>query len=142
MAVVCLALFVDMVVYGIVIPTLPALIKDRLPHLKPSQIGLLFASYSLGLLIITPVVGVMSDRFKNRKIPMIVGMAGLAISTLSFAYGNTLVELLVARMCQGVSGGVSWTIGLSMIADSFPQEVLGSVMSKVLSANTLGFFSK
>lgn len=84
----------------------------------------------------------MSDRFKNRKIPMIVGMAGLAISTLSFAYGNTLVELLVARMCQGVSGGVSWTIGLSMIADSFPQEVLGSVMSKVLSANTLGFFSK
>ncbi|KAJ3200778.1 hypothetical protein HK099_002517, partial [Clydaea vesicula] len=70
---------------------------------------------------------------------MLIGMLGLAVATVLFAYGQNFLQLLLARMGQGVAGGVSWTIGLCMIADIYPSHQLGEVMSRVLSFNTLGF---
>ena len=98
-----------------------------------------FSLIRIGLLAVTPIVGILSDKYRNRKIPMILGLIGLSIATLFFAYASTFEQLVIARMGQGVSGGVSWTIGLCMVADIYPSSQLGSVMSNVLSANSLGF---
>ncbi len=70
---------------------------------------------------------------------MIIGLFGLAVATILFGYGETLLHLVLARIGQGIAGGISWTIGLGMVADVFPASKLGSVMSIVLSANTIGF---
>lgn len=70
---------------------------------------------------------------------MIIGLLGLAIATILFGYGATYTQLVVARMGQGISGGISWTIGLCMIADIFPSSRLGEVMGKVMSVNSIGF---
>ncbi|RKO88870.1 major facilitator superfamily domain-containing protein [Blyttiomyces helicus] len=137
-AVVALALFTDMVVYGAVIPVLPKLVTERL-HLDRKFIGILLACYAAGLLLVTPVIGVLSDIYSNRKIPMLIGLGGLMMTTLLFAYGDTFWTLVMARMGQGISGGISWTIGFCMLADIFPASELGGVMGQALSANTLGF---
>ncbi|KAF9174724.1 hypothetical protein BGX20_010122 [Mortierella sp. AD010] len=42
--VVAMALFTDMVVYGVVVPLLPIIVKERLGG-TPSEVGLLFACY-------------------------------------------------------------------------------------------------
>lgn len=117
---VMVALFVDMVVYGIVIPTIPKTVTETLG--LPSQyVGILFASFAVGLLIVTPVAGYLSDKYHNRQVPMLVGLLGLTLATLLFgkiskynlillAFADSYAMLLVARIGQGISSGISWTM--------------------------------
>ncbi|CAO3695848.1 unnamed protein product [Umbelopsis ramanniana] len=137
-SVVAYTLFTDMVVYGVVIPVLPLLVVERL-HGDSRMVGLLFGCYAFGLLLSTPVFAILSDKYENRRYPMMFGLIGMAVSTVAFAKADTYFWLVVARMAQGVSGGASWTIGLGMLADVFPKERLGTVMGTVLTAHTFGF---
>lgn len=119
-------------------PTLPTRIVDRL-HLDASYVGILVAIYAIGLIVVTPFISFYSDRYKNRKFPMLLGLMGLIVTTLAFAYTESFIGLVVARFGQGVSAGISWTIGLAMISDVYLPSELGSVMGYVLSANSFGF---
>ncbi|CAG8507133.1 11443_t:CDS:2 [Scutellospora calospora] len=143
-AVICvasIALFTDMLVYGIIVPILPLIVKERL-GMDSTSTGLLFGCYALGLLLSTPICAVFSDRCHTRKIPMIIGMAGLGICTLFFSISNTFWQLMLARVAQGAAGGASWTVTLAMLADRFGTgPKLGVVMGTVLSANTVGFIA-
>ncbi|ORX96092.1 MFS general substrate transporter [Basidiobolus meristosporus CBS 931.73] len=136
--VVSLALFADMVVYGIVVPILPLIAKERL-NADPALVGLLFGTYAFGLLGSTPVFAILSDRYKTRKIPMIIGLLGLGVSTIFFIVAENFWQLMLARMAQGAAGGASWTIGLTMIADAYPPDQLGVAMGVALSWNGVGF---
>ncbi|CAO3609290.1 unnamed protein product [Mucor hiemalis] len=136
--VVALTLFTDMLVYGVVIPCLPVLVIERLKG-DSAMVGFLFGCYAFGLLLATPVFAILSDRYQNRRYPMIGGMLGLVISTLAFAVADTYALLVLARVAQGVAGGASWTIGLGLLADVFPTKKLGVVMGTVLTAHTVGF---
>ena len=119
-------------------PTLPARIVDKL-HLDVSYVGILVAIYAIGLILVTPFISFYSDRFKNRKLPMLLGLIGLIITTLAFAYTASFAGLAIARFGQGVSAGISWTIGLAMISDVYIPSEIGSVMGYVLTANSVGF---
>ncbi|GAA5798433.1 major facilitator superfamily domain-containing protein [Helicostylum pulchrum] len=137
-SVVALTLFTDMLVYGVVIPCLPMLVIERLKG-NSAMVGFLFGCYAFGLLVATPVFAILSDRYQNRRYPMIGGMLGLVVSTLAFAVADTYPLLVLARVAQGVAGGASWTIGLGLLADVFPTKSLGVVMGTVLTAHTVGF---
>ncbi|KAJ3281074.1 hypothetical protein HK104_000229, partial [Borealophlyctis nickersoniae] len=130
--VVALALFTDMIIYGTIIPLLPHITT-------PDKMGTLLACYAAGLLLVTPVVGVLSDKYGNRKVPMVCGLVGVVGATGGFAFARGDWDLALARMAQGVAGGISWTIGFCMLADTFAAEELGGVMGTVLGANTVGF---
>ncbi|KAI9144823.1 major facilitator superfamily domain-containing protein [Paraphysoderma sedebokerense] len=136
--VVGISLFVDMVVYGIVVPILPVIIQDKL-HGDETAVGILFGSYALGLLIATPPVALLSDRYHARKGPMLLGLLGLSFTTVMFAFAVEYWQLVLARVMQGVAAGASWTVGLSLLADVFPPEKLGSAIGPVMSCNHLGF---
>ncbi|KAF9383338.1 hypothetical protein CPB97_006536 [Podila verticillata] len=136
--VVAMALFTDMVVYGVVVPILPKIVKERLGG-SSSDIGLLFACYAIGLLASTPVFAILSDKYQNRRIPMMVGMLGLAVATVGFSLASNYWVLIAARIGQGSAGGASWTIGLGMLADVYPPDNLGVVMGATMMANAVGF---
>ncbi|KAJ2992560.1 hypothetical protein HDV02_002991 [Globomyces sp. JEL0801] len=121
-------------VYGVLVPTLPAIATRQ--NISTSDLGLVMSSYSVGI-VVTPVVAIISDTWGNRKIPMVVASFVLAFAMLLFAWGNSMEHFLIARMIQGIVGGVSWMIGFSMLAESFPTH-LGKVMGSVMTANTLG----
>ncbi|GET04257.1 MFS transporter [Rhizophagus clarus] len=105
-----IALFTDMIVYGIVVPILPLIVYEKLGR-DSKSIGFLFGCYAIGLLSATPIFAVLSDKYRTRRIPMMFGAAG----------------------------GASWTLSLAMLADRFGSGPrLGVVMGTVLSANTLG----
>ncbi|KAG1169514.1 hypothetical protein G6F70_008327 [Rhizopus microsporus] len=131
--VVALTLFIDMLVYGVVIPCLPLIVIERLKG-DSTMVGFLFGCY-----VSTPIFAILSDKYKNRRYPMIGGMLGLFVSTTAFALADTYVLLVLARTAQGVAGGASWTIGLGLLADVFPTKKLGVVMGTVLTAHTVGF---
>ena len=73
-AVVTLALVVDMFLYGSLVPLLP-----ELPAVAGSSgaAGLLFAAYAVAMLVATPVVGRWVDRSGPRA-PLLAGLIALA----------------------------------------------------------------
>ncbi len=46
--------------------------------------------------------------------------------------------LVVARMLQGMSGAVVWTVGLAMIMDTVGVQNLGKVMGTIFSIVSVG----
>lgn len=97
--VVALALFTDMILYDVIVPILPAILR-RVDQ-DESLMGLLLGVYAAGLLLFTPVFGVWSDRSGSRRTPMLLGQLGLGLSTLLFIYSRNIVLLMIARFLQG-----------------------------------------
>ncbi|ASA26306.1 MFS transporter [Paenibacillus donghaensis] len=133
--VVALAVFTDMMIYGIVVPILPQYSASL--GANPTQIGLLFGSYGLALLLASPLFGMLSDRI-GRKGPLLWGLLGLAATTLLFLLADSFWPLVAARALQGVSAAATWTAGLALIADLYPAAERGKAMGLALSGQAAG----
>ncbi|KAF9195357.1 hypothetical protein BGZ50_004733 [Haplosporangium sp. Z 11] len=131
-----LALFTDMVTYGIIIPIMPSIIE----HMNGSSTmtGVLVSVYAAGIMTASPVFGILSDKMASRRLPMMIGLSGLLIATIIFMFARTYWLLIFARFFQGVSGGAVWTLGLALMSDSFPVNEMGVQMGKSLIGHTLG----
>ncbi|KAF9383877.1 hypothetical protein CPB97_006157 [Podila verticillata] len=132
-----LALFVDMATYGIIVPIIPFIVSDRISG-GATDTGLLLAMYAIGILLSSPLFGVLGDAFVSRRTPMLIGLLGMLVSTVLFMVASNFYVFLAARLLQGVAGGSVWTLGLALITDVFPAEVLGVQMGKALIGYTLG----
>ncbi len=130
-----LAFHVDTLLYCLLVPLLPRYAREL--HLSQHQVGVLFWSYALALLVATFPVARLTDRW-GRKAPMLWGLLGLAFTTLAFAYSRTYWVLLVARVLQGVAGAATWVPGMALIADHFPKEERGRAMGIVFAGANLG----
>ena len=129
------ATFTDLVAYSVAVPVLPDLATRF--DASPTVIGLLFASFGVSLLTLSVPMGAISDRI-GRKGPMIAGLALLAISTLAFAFAETLPMLFLARLLQGAADGMTWIVGFAMIADLYGPEERGRAMGLTMAGSTLG----
>lgn len=101
----CIALFTDMVVYGIVVPVLPLL--PSVATAGPSATGLLFAAYAAAMIAVTPLAGRLVDR-RGPRGPLLIALIGLAAACCLFAIGSPYVLLLLARCLQGLAAGLGW----------------------------------
>jgi multidrug resistance protein len=135
LGVVCAALFVDSLLYSVAVPVLPGYSQSL--DTSVFQMGLLFGSYAIGLLLASPVAGVVSDRI-GRRIPLLVGSFGIAAATALFVVGDSYWLLMGARTLQGAAAAVVWTAGAALVADVFPPERLGAAMSALLASMSLG----
>ncbi|KAI9504558.1 major facilitator superfamily domain-containing protein [Coemansia spiralis] len=138
LAVSTMAVFADTMVYGLIVPFLPEILQERL-HMSSSTNGVLFGCFGIGVLVGAPISAYISDRWKLRKWPMIIGLLGLGATSVLFAFSNAFWELVVARLAQGVSSGITWAVGLGMIADVYAGEAIGQAMGVAFSGFTLGY---
>lgn len=129
------AVFTDMLVHGLAVPVLPLL--PSVVEAGPAATGVLFSSYAIAMIIATLFAGRIVDRH-GPKTPLLIGLVGLAAATLLFATGGPYWLLLVARLAQGIAGGMSWVAALSLIAASTPFDKRGQAMGIALSSITLG----
>lgn len=129
------ALFTDMLVHGLAVPVLPLL--PAVVEEGPAATGVLFSSYAVAMIIATLFAGRMVDRL-GPKTPLLLGLVGLAVATMLFATGGPYWLLLVARLAQGLAGGMSWVAALSLIAATTPFEKRGQAMGIAMSTITLG----
>lgn len=134
LAIVTLAIFVDIIIYSMIIPLLPQFTHQL--HLTENTANLLYGSYAWGLLLVLPFAGWASDRFGRRR-PMIWGLIGLLVSTFMFMGANQLRWLVVARVLQGVSAAFNWTAGLALLADFFPKKERGKAMGIAFSGTSI-----
>jgi MFS family permease len=113
LATVAVGLFTDLFLYGLVVPVLPFMLEDRVgaPEDKiQSYVSGLLAAYAGASVVASVPAGWIADRTNARQLPFLTGVAALLGATILLAFGKTIAVLVVARVLQGISAGVVWTV--------------------------------
>jgi MFS transporter, DHA1 family, tetracycline resistance protein len=135
--VIFVTVFIDLVGFGIVIPVLPYYAEGTHFGATPSQVGLLFASYSVMQLVFAPVLGRLSDRYGRRPI-LLISLLGTALGFLILGFAATLWMLFLGRIIDGISGG-NISTAQAYIADVTTKENRAKGMGLIGAAFGLGF---
>ena len=96
-----MAVAVDLVGFGIVLPILPIYAKRF--HISSFRAALLVAAFSGASFVFSPIWGRISDRF-GRKPVLLVSLAGTAVGSLLTGVASGFALLLVGRIVDGASG--------------------------------------
>ncbi|KAI1412084.1 MFS transporter-like protein [Hypoxylon sp. FL1857] len=140
-ATVAVGLFTDLFLYGLVVPVLPFMLRNRLSipdNEIQSYVSNLLAAYAGASVIFSVPAGWVADRTSSRQAPFLSGLAALLAATIMLAFGRTVAVLFAARVLQGISAAVVWTIGLAMILDTVGPENLGKVVGSIFSFISVG----
>ncbi|KAL4871079.1 hypothetical protein BDV12DRAFT_206922 [Aspergillus spectabilis] len=142
--VVAIAVFTDVFIYGMIIPILPEVLKTRVSvpedELQKWTSNLL-AAFGGALFVGSPIFGYFADRSSSRQAPFLIGLLALAGSTMMFWFARTVSALVIARVLQGLSAAVVWTVGMALIVDTVGKDQVGTAMGIVSMAMTVGTVS-
>ena len=92
LAIIFLAVFIDLLGFGIVIPLLPLYAQTF--GASGATVGLLITVYSLAQFLCAPVWGRLSDRVGRRRV-ILVGLAGSAVAYLLLGLAQSGIEQLI-----------------------------------------------
>ena len=133
LGVVTYALFMDYLIYGLIVPLMP---YSPAGAISEQNISLLYGCYAVGVLAATPVFGLLGERIGYRK-TMVLGALLSAVAVLLFLLAPGLAWLLLARCCQGAAAAATWTIGLALIAEHYTEHRVRK-MGYALAGGTAG----
>lgn len=129
------AIFIDMMVYSLVIPVLPSYSMSL--GADEVAIGIIFGAFSVALLIFSIPFGLLSDR-TGKRLFMVIGMLTLAAANITFALSSNIYVLIFARLIQGMSGAATWSAGLALLADTFEPSERGEKLGLAMSIMSVG----
>jgi EmrB/QacA subfamily drug resistance transporter len=131
LAVLSLAGLAYAVLSSAVIPALPTLQHDL--HTTETGAAWLLTGFLLSASVGTSIIGRLGDMYGKERL-LLWTLLVLAAGTLLAAISNSLLLLIVARVIQGVAGGI-FPLAFSIARDEFPRDrVAGSIglMSSIL----------
>jgi MFS family permease len=133
---VAFSMFVDAMSYGIVVPLLP-IYSDKVLTLSNVAISFFAATYAIGLLLCVPFVNLISKKIGNKN-ALIFGGLLLLLSSTMFPFGNSYEILLIARFLQGASAAITWTCGLSLVAQSVHPQHRSTALATAMVGVSVG----
>jgi len=83
--------------------------------------------YVLALGISTPTSGFLGDRFGTKRV-YLFGLALFVCGSVLCGFAPTLTLLIVARLIQGIGGGLAQPLGPAMIYRAFPTNEIGRAL--------------
>lgn len=134
------AMLIDSIGFGIVLPVLPALIVElgQVSLADASRIGgYLLAIYAVTHFFAGPVVGSLSDRFGRRKV-LLLSLVAFGIDYALMAFAPTLGWLFAGRAIAGIVGA-TYGPANAVIADVTPPERRGQMFGLLGAAFGGGF---
>ena len=130
-------MFVDSLLYLAIVPLLPWY-AERF-DLSKFEVAVLLASYPVAFLITTTPAGWLAGRLGPRRV-VLGGTACFIVSTVIFAFAPSITLIIVARLLQGIGGGVGWAAAMSWLTSNVEparrSRAIG-VISGVLSAGAV-----
>jgi MFS transporter, DHA1 family, tetracycline resistance protein len=124
MGFILVALFLDLLGIGLIIPVLPQLVErlsEGSGYATTTVYGALIAVYALMQFTFAPVLGALSDRFGRRPV-LLVSIFGMAADYFLMAFAPSLWWLVVARVVSGITSA-NITAANAYIADvSTPED--------------------
>lgn len=109
--------------------------------IDPQQFGFVVSAYGIAAMLAGIVASAVIDRF-DRKHALLAAFAGFSVATLACGFASDYQQLLAARACAGLFGGVTAAGVMAIIADVFPPhqrgKAIGAVTSSFAVASTIG----
>jgi MFS family permease len=131
-----LSIFSSMLGVGIISPMLPLYAENM--GATGIWIGIIFASFSISNTVATPIMGRLSDR-SGRKLLLSIGLLSYSIISLGYMWANSVSQLTLVRLVQGVAGGMVIPIAQAYIGDISPKGEEGKWMGYFNAAFYTGF---
>jgi len=125
----------DTAFYSAVAPLLPHYVDEL--DLSKSAAGILTGSFAAGSLA-GAVPAIMLTGRLGVKQAVLVGLAGLALSSLVFGFAREVWLLDVTRFVQGLASACTWTAGFAWVVERAPPERRGAVIGTPLAAAIAG----
>jgi len=131
---ICIAVFTDMFLYGIIVPVIPFALSSRAGVAQSSVqswTSILLACYGAALLVCSPFAGWYADRSSSRRLPLLGGLLALGGSTIMLCLARTVSLLVVGRIFQGAAAAIVWTVGQALLVDTVGQKEIGQTLGWV-----------
>lgn len=118
--------------------TIPVLSEiEQEMNTDQSTVTWVLTAYLLSASVFTPIVGRLGDAFGKQRM-LVLSLVALSVGSLLAALAPSIGVLIVARVIQGVGGGVL-PLAFGIIRDEFPHHKVGSAVSVVSSLLAVGF---
>lgn len=130
-----------MVVLGVssIIPVIPDI--GRAYALDPAHVGLVIAAFTLPGVILTPVWGVVADRF-GRRVVLLPALIVFAVTGASCFFAPDFATLLALRVVQGSAAAALGVLSGTLLGDYFVGPELAAATglnAAILSVGTAGY---
>src|SRR5262249_17876251 len=106
----------DVTIVNVAIPTIA-----REFHAGVSSVQWTAPAYMLSLAMWIPVSGWVGDRFGAKRV-LLFAIAVFAIGSGCCAAAGSMTALILARILQGVGGGMMQPVGMALLFRTFPPE--------------------
>ncbi|PAV22263.1 MFS general substrate transporter [Pyrrhoderma noxium] len=131
----------DLLVYSVVIPVIPFQL-EALGYSSPSALtAYLLLAYSIALVTFSPISSWISEKYGARKSPLVWGLVSLMGFLVMFMEAPNYAVMVVARFTQGISSSVIWVVGLALLADVVPEEMLGQQIGFASTGLVIGMLA-
>jgi EmrB/QacA subfamily drug resistance transporter len=109
---------------SLVIPVLPTIQAGL--HTSQNSVTWVLTAYLLSASVFTPIVGRLGD-MRGKERMLVVALIALTVGSVLAALAGSIAVMIVARVIQGIGGGVL-PLSFGIIRDEFPIErVAGAV---------------
>jgi DHA2 family multidrug resistance protein len=105
-----------------------------LPYIQGSvsasqdQINWVLTSYIVAAAIMTPPTGFLAGRFGRKRL-FLVAVAGFTVASMLCGMAQSLVEIVLFRILQGMFGAALVPLSQSVLLDVYPKERQGFAMA-------------
>jgi EmrB/QacA subfamily drug resistance transporter len=105
-------------------------------HTTQNDVTWVLTAYLLSASIFTPVMGRLGDMFGKERM-LVLALLALAGGCVMAALASSLTVMLVARVIQGVGGGVL-PLAFGLIRDEFPREKVAGAVGVIAALAAAG----
>jgi EmrB/QacA subfamily drug resistance transporter len=104
---------------------------------SPASIESVVIGYLVSLAVFIPLSGWLGDRYGTRK-TFLVALAIFTFASLLSGFAQSLPQLVLYRIFQGVGGGMLMPVGMAMLYRTFPPQERIGVGRILMFATILG----
>ena len=119
---------------SLVIPVLTTVQHDL--HTSQDTVTWVLTAYLLSASIFTPVLGRIGDMMGKKRV-FVITLVALAVGSLLAALTNSIGIMIVARVIQGVGGGMV-PVAFGIIRDEFPAERVAGAVGALAALTAIG----
>lgn len=136
---VLIAVFLDVLGVGLIIPVLPHLVGTFTRHadMQAHWYGAVVAVYGVMQFFCAPILGALSDRFGRRPV-LLLCVFGLGMNFLMLTMVTSIFWMLLVRAIGGVTAG-NMSVASAYIADVSAPENRSKALGKIGAMFGLGF---
>src|SRR6202011_3108465 len=119
---------------SLVIPVLTT-VQHQL-HTTQDTVTWVLTAYLLSASIMTPILGRIGDMIGKERV-FVATLIALAVGSLMAALAPSIAVMIVARVIQGIGGGMI-PVAFGIIRDEFPAEKVAGAVGALASLTAVG----